>query len=168
MSQKSSVHAIAGDFTLEMMRVGRERLRSRGQNEPAWCGTDALNLPFITNCFDATVSGFLMRNVSDIDRVLSEQLRVLKPGGRLVILDTTRPRRNLFSPFIDLHLHMIIPLLGRLLTGESDAYAYLPDSTVNFLGAEQLAERILNAGFKEVSFRRLNFGTIAIHWAIKP
>ena len=167
MTLGTGVQAIAGDFTLEMMRVGRERLRARGQCEPAWCGTDALNLPFEANLFDAAVSGFLMRNVSDIDQALSEQLRVLKPGGRLVILDTTRPQNSLLSPFIELHLHVIIPLLGRLLTGADDAYTYLPDSTENFLGAEQMAERILQAGFQQVGFRRLNFGTIAIHWAIK-
>ena len=85
----------------------------------------------------------------------------------LAALDTTRPRENLFSPLIRFHTHTIIPLMGRLLTGEAEAYTYLPDTSAGFLPAEDLAARISAAGFREVSFRRLMFGTIAIHWGRK-
>lgn len=84
----------------------------------------------------------------------------------MVILDTTRPRRNLLWPFIWLHLHVVIPLLGALVTG-SAAYRYLPASTENFLPAEELAQRMEQAGFREVGFRRLMFGVAAIHWGRK-
>lgn len=160
--------AVAGDFTLEMMRVGQQRLRQSGKTGPAWSGADALNLPFPPETFDAVISGFLMRNVGDLNQALREQVRVLKPGGRIVILDTTRPKASLFSPFIHLHMHVVIPLLGRLLSGASEAYRYLPDSTENFLSAEQLAERMQANGLAAVGYRRLNFGTIAIHWGSKP
>ncbi len=165
LHQRPGITAVAGDFTLEMMLVGQQRLN--GQAGPAWCGTDALNLPFPAERFDAVISGFLMRNVSDVAQGLSEQWRVLKPGGRVVILDTTRPSQNLLTPFINLHMHTIIPALGRLLTGEVEAYTYLPDSTEGFLTAEQLADRMQKAGFARVGFHRLNFGTIAIHWGEK-
>ncbi len=158
---------VAGDFTLEMMQVGQSRQRSRQQAEPNWCGTDALNLPFPASCFDAVISGFLMRNVSDVAQGLAEQQRVLKPGGKIVILDTTRPSANLLTPLINFHMHSIIPALGQLLTGESEAYTYLPDSTEGFLTAEQLAARMTQAGLSGVGFRRLNFCTIAIHWGTK-
>lgn len=158
------IQPLAADFTLEMMRVGKRR--PWGDILP-WSAADALHLPFADQSFDAVVSGFLMRNVSDVPRALSEQWRVLKPGGRLVILDTTRPARNLLSPFIRFHLHTVIPTLGRLITGAAEAYTYLPDTTEGFLTAEQLGARIGTAGFRNVRFQRRMFGTIAIHWAEK-
>jgi demethylmenaquinone methyltransferase/2-methoxy-6-polyprenyl-1,4-benzoquinol methylase len=84
-----------------------------------------------------------------------------------VILDTTQPRQNFLTPFVRFHMHTIIPLLGQLISGQDDAYEYLPDSSETFLSAEALAAEMIAAGFKKVAFRRLNFGTIAIHWGIK-
>ena len=155
---------VAADFTLEMMRVGKSR-----PNFPSldWSAADALHLPFLTETFDAVISGFLLRNVVDVPQALSEQYRVLKPGGRLVVLDTTQPTRNLLSPLIYFHLHVIIPFLGRIIAGASEAYTYLPESTEAFLQAEQLAAFFSQAGFKEVGYRRLMFGTVAIHWGRK-
>jgi demethylmenaquinone methyltransferase/2-methoxy-6-polyprenyl-1,4-benzoquinol methylase len=160
----STLHAIGGDFTLEMMRMGQTR--PNGQRVQ-WTGIDALQLPFTNNVFDAVTSGYLMRNVTDVRRAWAEQYRVLKPGGRVVCLDTTPPPRNLLRPFINFHLHVIIPTLGRLIAGASDAYTYLPDTTENFLPAETLAERLKDAGFKDVGFTRLMFDTMAIHWGQK-
>jgi demethylmenaquinone methyltransferase/2-methoxy-6-polyprenyl-1,4-benzoquinol methylase len=158
---RPDTHPLAADFTYEMMRVGRER--SGGAALP-WNAADALNLPYPDDRFDAVVSGFLMRNVSDLPRALLEQRRVLKPGGRIVILDTTRPPQNLLTPFIRIHLNYVIPALGRLITGESEAYTYLPDTTKAFLSAEMMAARMGEAGFVDVGFQRVMFGTIAIHW----
>jgi demethylmenaquinone methyltransferase/2-methoxy-6-polyprenyl-1,4-benzoquinol methylase len=163
LRQYPGSQVIAADFTLEMMQAGR----TRGERSQAWCGADALHLPFPQQSFEAVVSGYLLRNVSNIPQALSEQHRVLKYGGRLVALDTTRPPRGLLSPFIQFHLHTVIPTLGRLLTGEAEAYTYLPDSTQGFLSAEQLAARLVQAGFRQVGFRRLMFGTMAIHWGVK-
>lgn len=164
LRQEPEANAVAADFTLEMMRTGRSHHQAASLR---WCGADALHLPFPDECFDAVVSGFLLRNVVDIQYALNEQLRVLKAGGRWVALDTTRPRQNLFYPFIMLHLRFIIPGLGRVLTGQSDAYRYLPESTKNFLHAEQLAGYLIDAGLKEVGFQRLMFGAVALHWGRK-
>lgn len=161
LQQRPEAGAVAADFTLEMMRVGKSRPNPTHLD---WVAADALCLPLPSSSFEAVVSGFLLRNVIDLPRTLREQQRVLKPGGYLVSLDTTRPRRNLFTPLINLHLHVIIPLLGRLITGSREAYFYLPRSTEAFLSAEQLAEHLVEAGFHGVGFRRLMFGTIAIHW----
>jgi demethylmenaquinone methyltransferase/2-methoxy-6-polyprenyl-1,4-benzoquinol methylase len=152
---------VAGDFTIEMMRVGRAR--PSGAALP-WTAADALNLPFADASFDAVVSGFLMRNVADLPRALREQRRILKPGGRIVILDTTRPPQNLLSPFIRFHLRYIIPALGKLITGEAEAYRYLPETTRGFLSAEELALKLRDAGFDEIGYKRAMLGSIAIHW----
>jgi demethylmenaquinone methyltransferase/2-methoxy-6-polyprenyl-1,4-benzoquinol methylase len=158
LAQAPQAKVVAADFTLEMMRVGQ------GNGPLNFSSADALGLPFADQTFDAVVSGFLMRNVIDLQKALQEQYRVLRKGGRLVILDTTRPKRNLLSPFIWLHMHAVIPLLGRLITGSSDAYRYLPETTEGFVTAEELAARMAAASFKRVGYERFMFGTIAIHW----
>ena len=168
LRQNPATCPIEADFTFEMLCVGQQRAPSTNPLTPnAWTAADALNLSFPANTFDAVVSGFLLRNVIDVHQALKEQFRVLKPGGRIVILDTTRPRQNILTPLVRFHMHTIIPLLGRLISGENDAYEYLPDSSEAFLFAEDLAAKIVTTGFDEVAFRRLNFGTIAIHWGIK-
>ncbi len=159
LRQQPSVYVMAADFTLEMMRAGQQHGRLD------WASADALHLPCRDETFDAIVSGFLIRNVVDLDLALKEQYRALKSRGRLVILDTTRPKRNWLSPFIWAHMHIIIPLVGGLVSGFREAYKYLSRSTEGFLTAEQLASHMAVAGFKKVNFKRLMFGTIAIHWA---
>lgn len=161
LKQQPQARVVAADFTLEMMRVGQLN------GSLPWSAADALRLPFRNGTFDAIVSGFLMRNVGDIQQALKEQYRTLKPGGRIVILDTTKPKPNLLSPFIWLHMHLVIPLLGRLVSGTGDAYKYLPDSTEGFVTAEELTVRMAAVGFKKINFERLMFGTIAIHWGEK-
>lgn len=162
LRQQPAAHVTAADFTLEMMRLGHPR------GPLDWCAADALQIPFRDQTFQAVVSGFLMRNVIDVDRALREQLRVLQPGGRILILDTTRPRRNLLSPLIWMHMHVVIPAVGGLVAGSRQAYAYLPDSTERFLSAEELAARMTTARFRNVGFQILMFGTIAIHWGVRP
>ena len=164
MRQCPGCTVVAVDFTLEMMRVGERRNEAEYIQ---WSAADASHLPFPSGYFDAVVSGFLLRNVTDVREVLREQLRVIKPGGWAVALDTTRPPENVLSPFLNFHLHHVIPTLGGLIAGSAEAYTYLPDSTQGFLSAEQLAARMVDCGFQKVAFRRLMFGVIAIHWGRK-
>jgi demethylmenaquinone methyltransferase/2-methoxy-6-polyprenyl-1,4-benzoquinol methylase len=157
--------AVGGDFSIGMMQVGQTLT---GGERVKWVGADAIQLPFAGNSFDAVTSGYLMRNVIDIPQALREQLRVLKPGGRIVILDTTPPPRNLLRPFILIHMRYVIPLLGRLISGNPDAYQYLPESTQKFKTPEALAGAMREAGFQNVQFKRFMFGTQAVHWGEKP
>jgi demethylmenaquinone methyltransferase/2-methoxy-6-polyprenyl-1,4-benzoquinol methylase len=161
LEQFPQAKIIAADFTFEMMRVGKKR------GTLNFSSADALRLPFGDSSLDAVVSGFLMRNVIDLQKALQEQYHVLKNGGRIVILDTTRPKKNILSPLIWLHLHFVIPTLGGLLTGAKEAYHYLPETTEGFVTAEEMAARMAAVGFKKVNYQRFMFGTIAIHWAEK-
>lgn len=165
LRQRPGITAVGGDFTIEMMQAGK-RLPER---QPIlWTTADTLALPFPNASFDAVTSGFLMRNVIDVPGAFREQLRVTKPGGRVVVLESSPPKDNLLKPFIRLHLNYVIPTLGRLVSGNADAYRYLPDSTQAFKGPEELAAIMRAAGFVDVGYQMFMFGTIAIHVGSKP
>ncbi len=159
-----NAEVIGADFAMQMMVVGKQL--PMGSNID-WAQADALNLPFSDKHFDAVVSGYLVRNVIDIPRTLQEQLRILKSGGRIVILETTPPPQNIFRPFILLHLKYGIPLLGKLISGNSDAYTYLPESTQAFKTPDELAALMRDAGFRDVGYKTFMFGTMAVHWGSK-
>jgi demethylmenaquinone methyltransferase / 2-methoxy-6-polyprenyl-1,4-benzoquinol methylase len=156
--------AVGGDFTPEMMRIGKAR---KGGDLVRWLCTDALNLPFPAESFDAVTSGYLMRNVRDVEQAWKEQYRVLKPGGKVVCLDTTPPPGDGWHLPVRIYLRIIIPAIGQIVAGDAKAYRYLPESTLRFMGAEELLESLRMAGFKEVGFRRFIAGTMAIHWGYK-
>jgi demethylmenaquinone methyltransferase/2-methoxy-6-polyprenyl-1,4-benzoquinol methylase len=158
------LHAVGADFSLGMMRVGM--LLPLGKKMD-WCGADALNLPFTDNTFDAVTSGYLVRNVIDIPRSLHEQLRVLKPGGRIVVLDSAPPPQNAMRPLIEVHLRYVIPTLGRVVSGNPDAYQYLPSSTQAFKTPAELAAIMRAAGVRNVQYTTFMFGTMAVHWGEK-
>jgi len=162
--QVAKLCIIAADFTLPMMHVGQQR---QGADALAWQAADTLALPYADQTFDAVTSGYLFRNVKDIPGALREQLRVLKPGGRLVTLDTTPPPHTLLRPFIQFHLKFVIPTLGRLISGDTAAYQYLPESTLGFKTAEELAALMRAAGLVDVQYKHFMFSTMAVHWGLK-
>jgi demethylmenaquinone methyltransferase / 2-methoxy-6-polyprenyl-1,4-benzoquinol methylase len=164
LRRQPDCHPVAADFTVEMMRIGK----LRNKQHLDWSAADAQRLPFPDQAFDAVVSGFLLRNVTDLKLALSEQFRVLKPGGWMVALDTTKPQPSILSPFIRFYMRYMIPFLGTAITGQKDAYTYLPVSSENFLRAEELLARLAAAKFQQVGFSRLMFGTVAVHWGRKP
>lgn len=167
LQQAPNATVIGGDFSLGMMRVG---MHLKHGDQVGWTGADALNLPYRDTSFDAVVSGYLVRNVIDISRTLEEQRRVLKPGGRIVILDTSPPPNNLLKPFILIHLKYGIPIMGRIIGGKeaADAYTYLPESTQKFKTPDELAALMRDAGFVNVAYKTFMFGTMAVHWGEKP
>lgn len=152
----------AADFSLEMMTATNKWLGIKR------AAADALHLPFADASFDLVTSGYLVRNVIDLETALAEQFRVLKPGGRVFILDMTKPRSNVLTPFINFYLKKIIPVLGGLFNRNRTAYTYLIQSTQNFVTAENLVRAMENAGFRDVQFRIRMFGTMAIHNGTKP
>jgi demethylmenaquinone methyltransferase/2-methoxy-6-polyprenyl-1,4-benzoquinol methylase len=137
------------------------------RGEVCWVIADANYLPFLAAAFEGVISGFLLRNLPAVEAVLGEEFRVLRPGGQVVSLDTTPPRVSLLRPLLNVYLRVVIPLLGWLFAGDVAAYRYLPLSTEAFLAAEQLAERMREAGFGQVAFVRRMLGTVAIHWGSK-
>lgn len=165
LTRTPGLQAVGGDFSLPMMQVGK-RLPAR--QTIRWVGADTLALPFPDNYFDAVTSGFLMRNVIDVLGAFKEQMRVVKPGGRVVVLESSPPKQNLLRPFIRIHLNYGIPLLGKLISGEADAYRYLPDSTQQFKSPAELALMMRKLNYVNVEFKEFMFGTIAVHVGQKP
>jgi demethylmenaquinone methyltransferase / 2-methoxy-6-polyprenyl-1,4-benzoquinol methylase len=144
------------DFSEPML--GRARTKS---TEIEWRQGDLLALPFAHGSFDAATVGFGVRNLADLERGLGELRRVLRPGGRLAVLEITRPR-GLLAPFYRLWFDGIVPLLGKVLPGGS-AYTYLPASVRRFPGPEELEELVRAAGFEDVRWRTFAGGIVALH-----
>jgi demethylmenaquinone methyltransferase / 2-methoxy-6-polyprenyl-1,4-benzoquinol methylase len=147
------------DFSERML----DRARRKAPELP-WVNADLLALPFGDAEFDAATVGFGVRNVDDLDRALRELRRVLRKGGRLGILEITRPQ-GLLSPFYRLWFDGVVPLLGKLLPGGS-AYTYLPASVRRFPQPGELSEVIRAAGFRDVAYRTFAGGIVALHTAV--
>ena len=145
-----------------------ERMLDRARPKSAtvsWVQGDVLAIPFQDASFDVVTVGFGIRNVEDLEAVLRELARVLRPGGRLGCLEITRPRGAL-RPFFRLWFDGLVPLAGKLLPGGA-AYSYLPASVRRFPGPEDLAEAMRRAGFGDVGWRLLGGGIVALHTAVK-
>jgi demethylmenaquinone methyltransferase/2-methoxy-6-polyprenyl-1,4-benzoquinol methylase len=152
---------IGTDFAEEML----ERARAKAP-ELAWEWGNALELPYASGRFDAATVGFGARNFSDLDRGLSEMARVVKPGGRVVVLEITTPRRPPLSTFYSVWFDRVVPLIGRL-TGEEEAYTYLPSSVRRFPGPEGLAAAMQRAGLGDIRWILTAGGIIALHVGTK-
>jgi demethylmenaquinone methyltransferase / 2-methoxy-6-polyprenyl-1,4-benzoquinol methylase len=156
--------AAGGDVSgLDFSRPMLERARRKAP-EIEWVEGDALALPFADGAFDAATVGFGVRNLSDLDRGLRELRRVLHPGGRVAILEITRPR-GLLAPFFRLWFDGVIPLAGKLLPGGS-AYTYLPASVRRFPDPEGLARLMDEAGFGDIRWRLFAGGIVALHTGV--
>jgi demethylmenaquinone methyltransferase / 2-methoxy-6-polyprenyl-1,4-benzoquinol methylase len=147
------------DFSPRML----ERAR-RKSGTVTWVEGDVLALPFDDGSFDAATVGFGVRNVADLEAGLAELHRVLRPGGRLAILEITQPR-GVLRPFFSLWFERIVPLLGKVLPG-GKAYTYLPASVRRFPGAEELADLLARGGFEQVRFRLLGGTIVALHTGV--
>jgi demethylmenaquinone methyltransferase/2-methoxy-6-polyprenyl-1,4-benzoquinol methylase len=157
----AAAHAGAGsvvglDFSERML----ERARRKSE-QIEWVRGDLLSLPFENASFDSATVGFGVRNVADLDRALLELRRVLRPDGRLAILEITQPR-GVLKPFFSIWFDRAVPLLGKLLPG-GKAYTYLPASVRRFPGAEGLAALLGQSGFADVRVRLLGGTIVALH-----
>jgi demethylmenaquinone methyltransferase/2-methoxy-6-polyprenyl-1,4-benzoquinol methylase len=149
------------DFSEPMLELARRK--SGDQGLPAEFGwADALDLPYGDASFDAVTIGFGARNLADLERGIAEMTRVLRPGGRLVILEISRPYRQPLAGFYSLWFDRLVPVLGTL-AGDPDAYSYLPDSVRTFPAPERLAGMLDAAGLAQIRWLLLAGGIIAIH-----
>jgi demethylmenaquinone methyltransferase/2-methoxy-6-polyprenyl-1,4-benzoquinol methylase len=166
-----------GDLAIEAERRGgrvtgldfSERMLERARRKSGtieWVQGDALALPFADGEFDAVTCGFGVRNLADLEGGLREAARVLRPGGKIAVLEITRPR-GLLRPFFRLWFDVLVPLAGKVLPG-GKAYTYLPASVRRFPGPEDLAALFTSAGFEKVRYRLLGGGAVALHAAEKP
>jgi demethylmenaquinone methyltransferase/2-methoxy-6-polyprenyl-1,4-benzoquinol methylase len=158
---------VASDFSERMLERAREKARARNAGGEAAAAIDfrwanALELPFADAEFAAATAGFGVRNFSDLDRGLREMVRVVRPGGRVVVLEMTVPRRPPLSSFFSLWFDRAVPLLGRI-AGDPLAYSYLPSSVKRFPGPERLAAIMQRAGLDDVRWLLTAGGIIAIH-----
>lgn len=162
----ASSEAIGLDFTeamLERARAKGARLEARGLPAPRFVQGDLLALPFADGEFAAVTVGWGVRNVPDVPQAFAEMRRVTRPGGRVVCLESTQPPPGLGGRFHLIWMGRVVPLLGRLVTGDPDAYSYLPASVEAFPRAEELAAIMSRAGLVRVRYRRFGFGAVALH-----
>ncbi len=164
LGRDARARVVGLDLTRAMM------LRGRGKHAGlrfAFTEGDALALPFASDTFDAACSGFMMRNVVDVPAAFGEQARVVKPGGRVVCLEITRPANRAFRRVFDLYFFRVVPRIGGLVSGQPEAYTSLPQSTVAFPDPARLQQIMQEAGLGDVQYQLAMFGTVALHWGTK-
>ena len=159
---------IGVDFSQEMLNVGDRRLNQSLKDYKFKLIRDSiLELPFEENSFDCITIAFGLRNISDKSKALSEMYRVLKPGGRLVCLELSKPNTPILKNIYDLYFNHVLPFVGSIGTGDKKAYYYLRDSVNDFMNKKQLKQEIAKIGFKNSEYKSLTFGIASIHYGIK-
>ncbi len=152
------------DMTEGMLAAGRQRAEAAGHAEALdWVAGDAMGLPFESATFDAYTISFGIRNVTRIDDALREAYRVLRPGGRLMVLEFSQLPNPLLQKAYDLYSFNVIPRMGQAIAGDGDSYQYLVESIRNFPDQDRFAAMIVDAGFGNVKYRNLSFGIAALH-----
>ncbi len=158
---------IGSDFSERMLDLARSKAACRDAPGLRFEWADALELPYDDESFDAVTVGFGVRNLADLERGIGELSRVLRPAGRLVILEITQPRRPPLSTFFSVWFDRLVPVLGRL-AGDREAYAYLPESVKRFPAPERLAGIMDRCGLQRIRYTVLAGGIIAIHSGARP
>ncbi|HET8553572.1 MAG TPA: class I SAM-dependent methyltransferase, partial [Rhodanobacteraceae bacterium] len=159
---------IVGDINAAMLGVGRDRLTDRGIVAGIdWAQINAEHLPFADNTFDAVTMAFGLRNVTDKDTALADICRVLKPGGRALILEFSKVRNPIFNKLYDFHSFQVLPRLGKLFAHDADSYQYLAESIRKHPDQATLKGMMETAGFGHVDVRNLTDGVVAIHRGYK-
>ena len=161
-------HIIGADISEGMMAVGRKKVAKEGlQDTISFQYEDCMKLSFPDGSFDAVTSAYGVRNFQDLERGLREMLRVLRPGGHLLIVELTPPPRFPMKQLFWVYAHVVMPLLGRLISHDDSAYTYLPASMEAFPQAEQMEGILKRVGFAEVQWKRFTFGISTMYLARK-
>ncbi|MBE8718845.1 bifunctional demethylmenaquinone methyltransferase/2-methoxy-6-polyprenyl-1,4-benzoquinol methylase UbiE [Cellvibrio polysaccharolyticus] len=160
---------ILADINASMLNVGRDRLLDRGlSGNIQFAQADAQYLPFPDNTFDCITIAFGLRNVTDKDMALRSMLRVLKPGGRLLVLEFSKPQNILLEKVYDTYSFKVLPFMGKLITNDADSYRYLAESIRMHPDQQTLKQMMQEAGFENTEFHNMTGGIVALHKGIKP
>ena len=157
----------AADFCVPMLALAQTKLERLNGNRPTLLAADALALPFAASRFAAITMSFGARNLADLDRGLQEAAKVLRPGGKLVILEFALPRGAGMRQLYLLYLRHVLPFIGRLLSPRGSAYGYLRDSVIEFPQRAAFTSRMETAGFEATSWRDLSAGTVCLYTGVK-
>lgn len=160
---------VLSDINASMLNVGRDRLIDRGvDSNVQYVQLDAQHIPFEDNSFDCITISFGLRNVTDKDLALRSMLRVLKPGGRLLVLEFSKPKNSLLEKVYDQYSFRLLPMMGKLITNDADSYQYLAESIRMHPDQDTLKSMMNDAGFEQVEYHNMTGGIVALHKGIKP
>jgi len=169
LRQEPEARVTGLDFVPEMLQLAQHKARGAAP-EPAplrLTAGDALRLPFPDRTFAAIVTGFALRNVTDIPAAFAEMARVTRSGGRVACLEIAKPQTPFFHQLFALYFYRLVPIIGGWITGQYSAYSYLPHSLTAFLTPVEIAEVMRRSGWRDVSYRRLMLGAVAVHVGIR-
>jgi demethylmenaquinone methyltransferase/2-methoxy-6-polyprenyl-1,4-benzoquinol methylase len=183
LDQHPAVHVVGLDFVPEMLDLARQKASARAESDLGvhrpeetkrsasgsldLLAGDALQIPFSSATFDGVVTGFALRNVTDIPAAFAEMARVTKKGGHVACLEIAKPRTPFFNRLFAVYFYQFVPLLGGWITGQRSAYAYLPHSLSAFLNPDEIASVMSQTGWQDVRYKRLMLGTVAVHTGIR-
>ncbi|WP_295471727.1 bifunctional demethylmenaquinone methyltransferase/2-methoxy-6-polyprenyl-1,4-benzoquinol methylase UbiE [uncultured Pseudomonas sp.] len=160
---------VLADINASMLKVGRDRLLDKGvSGNIEFVQADAEKLPFPDNHFDCITIAFGLRNVTHKDQALASMLRVLKPGGRLLVLEFSKPTNPLVSKAYDAYSFGLLPLMGKLVAGDAESYRYLAESIRMHPDQQTLKAMMEETGFARVTYHNMTGGVVALHRGIKP
>jgi len=155
------------DFCRPMLQIANSKASKLGFEVPLIEG-DALSLPFRDSSFEAATIAFGLRNLTAVETGFTELLRILKPGGRLIVLEFSKPTTPILRSVFRIYFTRVLPLFGGLISGSISAYQYLPESVSSFPDQNELASIMRRAGFEEVTFQNLSGGIAALHLGMRP
>ena len=169
LAQRPGVGPAVGlDLLPEMIALARRKAaRGKGDGVRLMVG-DALSLPFPAGTFACATAGFSLRNMPEARQAVGEMARVVRPGGRVALLELSPMETGVKARLFRVYFHGLVPLIGKLVAGDRAAYTYLPQSVDRFYRAAELAGILHEAGLTGVGYRRLGFGTVCLHWGDKP
>ncbi|MBB3167212.1 bifunctional demethylmenaquinone methyltransferase/2-methoxy-6-polyprenyl-1,4-benzoquinol methylase UbiE [Simiduia aestuariiviva] len=160
---------VLADINESMLRVGRDKLIDLGDvGNLQYAQADAQYLPFPDNTFDCITIAFGLRNVTDKDLALASMHRILKPGGRLLVLEFSKPTNGLLEKVYDTYSFRLLPLMGKLIANDSESYRYLAESIRMHPDQETLKDMMSQAGFAETRYYNMTGGIVALHKGVKP